>query len=243
MTKMETVTLPSVSPAHIAVSKELGLAFAANYGGHSFTAVTLVEGGGLGQVAYHQNYSGAGCRDVSHPHQTVVLPPWVWVVDLGCDTIHHYRVQGRDVVRLGKTEVRKGMGPRHMVLHHNRKLVLLVGELQSVVEVYRIDMEDGSLEYLHSAPLSPDAEDYGAEILLAGDRVYASSRGTGLICVYNLTQEDRIVKIQDFYLGGSWPRHFAIKDQILLVADQRGDSVQLVHVDKDTGMLSGGDMV
>jgi 6-phosphogluconolactonase len=135
MNKLEMVILPTVSPAHLLVSLELGLAFAANYGGHSFTAVRM-DNGRLGDIAYHETF-GAGCRDASHPHQTVVYGPWVWVVDLGCDTIWHYKVDNKKVVKLGKTSVKAGLGPRHMVVHNQKKLVFLVGELLSLVEVYR----------------------------------------------------------------------------------------------------------
>jgi len=238
LTRLETVVLPTISPAHILVSQDLGLVFTANYGGHSFTAVTL-SGARLGNISYQETFK----TGVSHPHQVVQLGHWVWVVDLGLDTIWHYTVQDKEVIKLGKTEVRSGMGPRHMVVDEQRNLGFLVGELQSVVAVYKIDLTDGSLELVQEVPLSPQPGDYGAEILLGGGKVYASSRGSGVICVYNITEDDRLVKIQDFYLGGSWPRHFAIKDQILLVADQRGDSVQLVNIDKDTGTLWGGDMV
>ena len=62
---------------------------------------------------------------------------WVWVVDLGCDTIWHYKVEKKQIVKLGETPVIAGLGPRHMVVHHQKKLVFLVGELQSIVEVYR----------------------------------------------------------------------------------------------------------
>ena len=44
MKKLQMIILPTVSPAHLLVSLEMGLAFAANYGGHSFTVVRM-EGG------------------------------------------------------------------------------------------------------------------------------------------------------------------------------------------------------
>merc|ERR1711892_351657 len=243
ISRLETVILPTVSPAHLLVSLEMGLVFAANHGGHSFTAVRM-DDGRLGDVSYHETF-GAGCRDASHPHQTVAYGSWVWVVDLGCDAIWHYKVQNKEVVELGKTSVTSGMGPRHMVVHQQKKLVFLVGELQSLVEVYRMDVSDGSLEHVQSVELSPHPGDYGAEIVLGagGEHVYATSRGSGVVLVYQIEQEDRLVKVQEFYLGGTWPRHFAIKEDIMVVADQKGDSVQLVNINKDTGMLSGGDMV
>ena len=98
---------------------------------------------------------------------------------------------------------------------------------------------------MQQVSLSPDAGDYGAEISIGpgGEHVYASSRGSGIIIVYRLTEDHKLVKVQEFYLGGTWPRHFAIKGEMMVVADQRGDSVQLVTINKDTGMLYGGEMV
>ena len=136
MDKLQMVILPTVSPAHLLVSLEMELAFVANYGGHSFTVVRMDGGRLLGDIAYHEIF-GAGCRDASHPHQTVLYGSWVWVVDLGCDTIWHYKVENKQIVKLGETPVMAGLGPRHMVVHHQKKLVFLVGELQSIVEVYR----------------------------------------------------------------------------------------------------------
>ena len=105
-------------------------------------------------------------------------------------------------------------------------------------------MTDGSLHLVQQVELSPHEADYGAEIIIGpdGDHVYASSRGSGVILVYRLAEDDQLVKVQEFYLGGTWPRHIAIKGDMMVVADQRGDSVQVVTINRDTGELSGGDM-
>ena len=123
--------------------------------------------------------------------------------------------------------------------------MFLVGELMSLVEVYRLDVSDGSLKLVQQVELSPHEEDFGAEILLGpeGHHVYASSRGSGIILVYRLGEDDHLVKIQEFYLGGTWPRHFAIKGDVMVVADQKGDSIQAVTINRVTGELSGGDMI
>ena len=39
---------------------------------------------------------------------------------------------------------------------------------------------------------------------------------------------------------GSWPRHFALQDNILVTTDQHGDSAQIVHVDSQGLLLPGG---
>ena len=55
----------------------------------------------------HEERWGAGCRDnTSHPHFTASLGPHVWVVDLGCDSIYHYRhAPGHAPARQGVTKV------------------------------------------------------------------------------------------------------------------------------------------
>ena len=74
--KMESISLPTESPAHLLVSLEHGLAFEANYHGHTWTAVRM-DDGRLGGISYHKTF-GAGCRDESHPHQTVMDPGYGW---------------------------------------------------------------------------------------------------------------------------------------------------------------------
>ena len=93
--------------------------------------------------------------------------------------------------------------------------------------------------------LSPHKNDYGAEIAVGPTKqhVYASSRGSGIMIVYKLTTDNRLVKIQQFYLAGTWPRHFVIHDYIMLVADQKGASLQALVIDKMTGKLEAGSMV
>ena len=49
--KMESISLPTESPAHLLVSLEHGLAFEANYHGHTWTAVRM-DDGRLGGISY-----------------------------------------------------------------------------------------------------------------------------------------------------------------------------------------------
>ena len=72
-----------------------------------------------------------------------------------------------------------------------------------------------------------------------GKFVYGSSRGTGEVLVYKLQDDDTLAKIQTYNLNGTWPRSMAIRDNLMAVIDQRGDSLQLLEIDPATGMLSG----
>ena len=107
-------------------------------------------------------------------------------------------------------------------------------------------MDNGSLEPLQELALSSEEADYGAEVVFnsAGDRVYASSRGTGVMVVYSLDPDtERLERLQELSQQGSWPRHFALGEDILVTSDQRGDSLQVLHVEAASGQLIPGKTV
>ena len=95
------------------------------------------------------------------------------------------------------------------------------------------------MELASEVELSSTATDYGAEILVGptGEFVYASSRGTGVVVVYKLEQDDSLTRIQEFKLNGTWPRSMAIMDTRLVVTDQKGGTLQLLEINPETGLI------
>merc|ERR1711892_176921 len=240
MTPVSKVTLPSPFPAHLLVEPDHSLAYIAYYGGNSFSALSMGEEGPA-PVAYHEGFGeDLGCRDASHPHQTVSLGDLVWVVDLGCDSVWHYRRDQGGISKGQRTQLTKGAGPRHMAVSADRGLAVIVSELKSLMELFRVNPENGSLTLLQTLTLSTDPGDYGAEVLFGPqeDFVYASSRGTGVVLVYGLDKgQDKLERLQEFKLQGTWPRHMAIKEDLLVVADQKGNTLQVIKINQKTGLL------
>ena len=135
--RMEYVNTGSQYTAHLLVDKSQSRAYAANYGGSTFSVIKLNADETLGDLDVVMEY-GEGCRDASHPHQTFSRGNWVWVVDLGCDRLWHYKLEADGTLtNTGETVVRAGAGPRHAVFHPTRNLMFLLCELQSYVQVYR----------------------------------------------------------------------------------------------------------
>ena len=135
--RMEYVNTGSQYTAHLLVDKSQSRAYAANYGGSTFSVIKLNADETLGDLDVVMEY-GEGCRDASHPHQTFSRGNWVWVVDLGCDRLWHYKLESDGTLtNTGETVVRAGAGPRHAVFHPTRNLMFLLCELQSYVQVYR----------------------------------------------------------------------------------------------------------
>lgn len=92
--------------------------------------------------------------------------------------------------------------------------------------------------------LSSTPGDAGAEILVgpSGQFVYGSSRGSGVVLVYSLEEDDTLVKVQEYNLSGTWPRSMAIRDNLMVVADQYGEAIQVLNIDPVTGMLNTDNM-
>ena len=166
---------------------------------------------------------GDGCRDDSHPHQIVIMGDFVWVVDLGCDSIYTYRIEEGQLTRLSSTAVGAGFGPRHMAISGD--IAIVACELQSHVLVFNIN-PDGSLEQTQDLQYASADGNKGAEILVHNGYVYASSRGVGVVVVYSM-ENNQLTRIQELALDGTWPRSIAIKEDIMLAADKNGESIQV----------------
>lgn len=235
-------------PAHLLVDSSQAMAYSANYGNGSWSAIPLLWTGSAWKLdkTVVETMFGPGCRDQSHPHQTVTLGSLIWVVDLGGDTIYHFNKTEKGVVRVGDTKVGTGRGPRHMALLPARNISILVCEVQNYIQVYRMNQETGDLKIMQEMQLSSASNNTGAEILIHsnGKWVYVSSRGVGLVIFFQLEQGDRLRKVQEFHIAGTWPRHMALHSvgHVIVVADQMGDHIQVLHVDQEDGTLSGGDV-
>ena len=90
-------------------------------------------------------------------------------------------------------------------------------------DVIRYD-GNGNFELAQELELSSTDGDAGAEILVSADGkfVYGSSRGSGVVLVYQLEADNSLIKIQEYNLAGTWPRSMAIGDNMMVVVDKFG---------------------
>ncbi len=92
-------------------------------------------------------------QDHSHCHQVLFYKDYLYVVDLGTDTLSIYRFNDTngEVNLIGnriKTEA--GAGPRHMIFHPTKPLVFVCNELNSTANVYRANASYDQLEHLQT---------------------------------------------------------------------------------------------
>ena len=62
----------------------------------------------------------------------------------------------------------------------------------------------------------------------------------GLVAVFHLDDKEKLTKVQEFKLNGTWPRSMAMSPEgdMLIVADQMGDSLHVLKISQEDGTLT-----
>ncbi len=226
-------------PCHLAVSPDGRHLACANYGSGSVAVCSIEPDGALGSRTDLVQHTGSGPRtdrqEGPHAHQVTVRNDAVSAVDLGCDAIFHYglsadgRLTQRDV-----THAEPGSGPRHLITHPSG-WHFVANELASTVSTY-----DASFQPVHSTPatlVAAEVDNYPSELVLSPDGrfLYVANRGNDSIATFAVG-ESSLVPVDEIATGGAWPRHIAVVDDTLLVANQHSGTVTTLHLDRETGV-------
>ncbi|GAA4656405.1 lactonase family protein [Arthrobacter cryoconiti] len=184
----------------------------------------------------------------SHAHQ-VTFTPWgtVLVSDLGADRIDEYDAHSH--VLRGSAQLPPGSGPRHVAI--KGAFLLVAAELDGHLHVLRrnvlADGADHSWTWLLRTPLAyslaeqEDAKEfYPSHLELAAeqDLLYVAVRGANTLVVLDVSglcgdnpEVPRVLSVVDS--GGNWPRHLALGENVVYVANQRSDTVTVFSLDQD----------
>ncbi|GAA1571003.1 lactonase family protein [Dactylosporangium maewongense] len=247
-TPLGSLPTGGASPCHLAVAG--GFVLSANYQGGSVSVFALDAGGGLASRTDLVQHTGSSVnpdrQSAPHAHQVTVRDSrdprdsMVYVVDLGLDEIVHYRLTSSGVLeRQRATSVTPlGSGPRHLVLHPDGR-VFVANELTSTVAV--LDRGFEVLDVQPSVLVPPAGDNFPSELLLSADgtRLYVANRGNDTITTFAVTAGG-LSPLDEVSTGGTWPRHFALLDGALAVANQHSDTVTLLELDPATGVPQPG---
>jgi 6-phosphogluconolactonase len=143
-------------------------------------------------------------------------------------------------------QVSSGAGPRHLAIHPNGQIVYVVNELDSTISVFAYDVESSKLWIVQTVSLLPAdfrGESAAAQILVhpSGKFVYASNRGHDSIALFAIDQDTSTLHpIGHVPSGGERPHNFTMDSSgsLMLVANQRSDSVVGFRIHAGTGELS-----
>jgi len=223
-------------PCHLAVSPDGQYLLTANYGSGSVSVHPLDPLGVPGERTDLRIHQGGGPhperQEGPHAHMVALEPDSdrLWVVDLGVDAVYPYRLdatRGTLVPDRPPVRVPPGTGPRHLARSPDGRLRYLVGELDGSVASYDTDPVTGSLRERQRSATTTAAghsQPAGVAVRRDGEFLYLTNRGPDTLAVFALIDGDPRY-VAEVSSGGKWPRHFAMVDDHLYVANERSHVV------------------
>ncbi|MFI6477910.1 lactonase family protein [Nonomuraea sp. NPDC050663] len=201
---------------HLAVHPSGGVLAVANYGDGTASLHLLDERGHFTGEPILLPHTGNGPvsdrQQNPHAHQAVFDDDVLHVSDLGTDEIRRYSLSGEP---LGFVRLAPGLGPRHFAFDGTHWHV--AGELDNSVTSY-----DASWRPVARADASATPGSFPSHLEARDGLVYVANRGPDTISVLRAGSLEKVAEVS---CGGAWPRHFALADDRLLVANQNSGEV------------------
>ena len=232
---------------HLAHGTDPSTLVIAQYGAGTVATVRLDEEGlPLEQIDLddHRDHSDVAAP---HPHQVIALPgtELLAVPDLGLDRVLLYHQDPEGMIDLaGEIPLRRGSGPRHLAADHESEQLHIACELSGTVatasreqataptpgSVARASASTHRWSVRSMIPASGhEGENAVSHIELADDDslLLVANRGPDTLSLLSLTMRrpERVAEVQ----VGAHPRHFTQWDDLVLVAAQEGDRIDVLH--------------
>ncbi len=250
-------TQPSVGdhPCYVSLSHNGRWALVSNYSSGTLSLYEVKKDGSLSepiktiiQKPLAADSTGDG---KSHVHSAVFSQDdsQVFMCDLGRDeiTIFPFLPESGELNEMSKEiiTVKRGTGPRHLVLAENTNSFYVVGEKNAYVLVFKKDTENRYILQQTIALVKQKgfANMGAADIHLHpnGKFLYTSVRGeTNKIFILKVNPSGELKLIDSVSTKGIGPRNFSIhpQGQFLLAANQRSNNIVVYKINSNTGSLS-----
>lgn len=265
LTPLARVNSGGNGPCFVSVDHTGRDAFVANYGGGSFSAFSLRDGGAVHDAGFFDCHNNAACgvtgpnterQDTAHMHCAVISPDnrFVLACNLGEDAIEIFRIHpgaAKPMEAPVRIAARGGSGPRHLAFHPNGLWLYCIHELDCTIDVYDWNVSNGVpapvlrkdsvISTLATRASLPGSS--GCEIVVSPDGrfVYGNTRGENSLVVYRVNASTGLLTEQQrVSSGGGLTRHFAFDPsrRWLLCANQGTSTVTVFAHDPATGRLS-----
>jgi 6-phosphogluconolactonase len=251
LTKLNESKSGGSGPCHVSVSPDGKHAVVANYGGGSCAFFNLAADGKIANRAAFFQHKGMG-KDMSrqmepHAHCGYFDPSgkYALVVDLGVDKVKVYRVENDGAVSnsdAGDIATPPGSGPRHVAIARDGKFAYVCGEIDSTVNVIKLDLNHGKSEVIQSLSTLPQPVkgNSTAECIMHpnGHFVYVSNRGHNSVAVFKIGDDRKLTAAGHITGDIKTPRGFNIDPtgKWMLIASQDGNKVGVYEMDNHTGL-------
>ncbi|WP_084104844.1 beta-propeller fold lactonase family protein [Demequina sp. NBRC 110056] len=234
-----TVPTGGRAGCHLLLAPDARALYACHYMSGDVAVVALGEDGLPAAATPDQVFGHEGSgpnadrQEAPHAHFAGFAPGQrhLLVCDLGTDELRRYAV-GADGLLAGDgiaATLPAGAGPRHFAVRGDRLYVAC--ELDNQLRVLRWDGASATAEVIQELQSTAAANRTGeaglqdGHILIHGDVLLIAVRGADVISLFDLSPEGD-ARYRTCFDVGHWPRHFAIGDDRLLVACERGHEVR-----------------
>ncbi len=251
-------TQPSVGdhPCYVSLSHNGRWALVSNYSSGTLSLYEVKADGSLSEpkkTIVQKSVAADSAGDgKSHVHSGVFSQDdsQVFMCDLGRDeiSIFPFIPESGELNEMRKEiiTVKRGTGPRHLVLAENTNNLYVVGEKNASVLVFKLKPETKKYMLQQTEALVKQngfANMGAADIHLHpnGKFLYASVRGeTNKIFIFKVSPAGELKLIDSASTKGIGPRNFSIHPQgkFLLAANQRSNNIVVYKINSSTGSLS-----
>jgi len=231
-------------PAHLTVDPSGRFLITANYTGGSISVHALGPDGSIAErtdLIQHQVHGAHPRQDSAHPHMVLATDPpdtsngspghaaQLLITDLGADAIYLYLLTSDGkLAQNGVLIAPPASGPRHVLPVGSRYYA--TAELSGQVLVYDSDQQLAGAVAASARP----GPNQPSELVSDGRYLYVANRGPNTVSVFDLQSE--APRYATEVATGDWPRHLALADATLYVANERSHEVTRMRIDPGTGV-------
>ncbi|MGH3300447.1 MAG: lactonase family protein [Streptosporangiaceae bacterium] len=226
-------------PAHLTVDESGRFLVTANYTGGSICVHRLGADGSIGpptDLVKHERHGEHPRQDMAHPHMVLPLDDGLVITDLGGDSLYRYGLtDDGKLVPDGVVATPPGSGPRHALPVGDRRYV--TAEPSGQVLTY-----DASWRLLGAVPAScSDRPNQPSELVTDGRYLYVANRGPDTVAIFD--RQGELPRYLTEVATDCWPRHIALDDGSLYVANERSHELMRMRIDLATGIPAPAEII
>jgi 6-phosphogluconolactonase len=241
-------------PCHLAVDATGRCLLVANYNSGTLKSFRLNPDGTIGAVGsllqHHGSSVNPSRQTAAHAHFICPDPSndFALACDLGMDQVVIYRIEppAGTLAAHASVTLPPGSGPRHLAFSPDGKFARVINEMACTITTFAWDAAAGKLKPVATISALPPGltarPDFtAAEILAAGNFVYATVRGPDLVTVLAADPSSgHLLFVQSLPAGGKMPRGLGVDPthRWLFTGNQTTDNVVEFAIDPATGKLA-----
>lgn len=230
------------SPTHISTDRQGRFIFVGSYNDGCVSVSPIGADGLPGEpVQVIKGMDGCHSANIDLSNRTLFVPA------LKQDRICLFDLQENGELsphKQAQVTTVEGAGPRHMVFHPNKQYAYCVNELDSTVDVWKLENAHGEVERVQSLDMMPagfSETRWAADIHLTPDgcHLYSCDRTASILTMFSVSEDGALLTVEGHQPTETQPRGFNIDNsgQYLVAAGQKSHHIEVYKVGGEQGLL------